>query len=155
MAPVIKAATHGRTLYLSRGAWLKVRHGALGLTGERIPGGGDSFVDASLSEVPLYLKLGFLVPMIDPPLHTGAEVRDEFRLIGFTESSAECVIRLDDGERKYSSWEEYPKIICLVSKVEGSWDVELSFEGTAPRQVSINLELRSPEDKKSTLSLKS
>ena len=151
VAPVVQAAAHGRMVYLPSGSWLKVRGSALGLSGERVAKSGDTFVDAALGEIPLYLKLNSLVPMIDPPLHTGAGSTSEFRLIGFTNSSAECTILLDDGERKYNSWEEYPKLVCSVSKIEDAWDVKLSFESIAPRKVKLNLELWSSDGKISKL----
>lgn len=153
IAPVVKAASHGRMVYLPTGSWLKVRGGASGLSGERVQTGGDSFVEASLAEIPLYLKLGSLVPMIDPPLHTGAESTSEFRMIGFTDSSAECVILLDDGERKYSSWSEYPKLLCSVTKTDGTWNAKLSFQGSPHRKVSVSMELWSSDGKKSNVSI--
>jgi alpha-glucosidase len=153
IAPVVQAASHGRMVYLPTGSWLKVRGGASGLSGERVQTGGDSFVEASLAEIPLYLKLGSLVPTIDPPLHTGAESTSKFRMIGFTDSSAECVVLLDDGERKYSSWSEYPKLICSVTKKDGKWDAKLSFEATPHRKVSVTMELWGSDGKKSNVSI--
>jgi hypothetical protein len=74
-------------------------------------------------------------------------------MIGFTDSSAECVVLLDDGERKYSSWSEYPKLICSVTKKDGKWDAKLSFEATPHRKVSVTMELWGSDGKKSNVSI--
>lgn len=153
VAPVVKAAAHGRMVYLPSGSWLKVQGSENGLTGERLQASGDTYIEASISETPLFLKLGSLIPMTDPASHTGAESSTNFRLLAFTDSTAQCEILLDDGETKYSSWESYPKVICSVAKTHGKWSALARFQGVAPRPILLELELWSSDGARETLSV--
>lgn len=153
VAPVVKAAAHGRMVYLPSGSWLKVQGSENGLTGERLQASGDTYIEASISETPLFLKLGSLIPMTDPASHTGAESSTNFRLLAFTDSTAQCEILLDDGETKYSSWESYPKVLCSVAKTNGKWSALARFQGVAPRPIFLELELWSSDGTRETLSV--
>jgi alpha-glucosidase len=153
VAPVVKAATHGRMVYLPSGEWLKVVGSEDGLTGERIQKSGDAYIDAGIDEIPLFLKAGSLIPMTDPAPHIGALSSSAFRLLGFTDSTAQCEILLDDGETKYNSWESYPKVVCSVTKSGGKWSTNVSFHGTAPRPISLELELWSSDGKRNVVSV--
>jgi alpha-glucosidase (family GH31 glycosyl hydrolase) len=149
----VKAGAHGRLVYLPAGSWLKVTGNERGLSGERIQPSGDTYIDATINELPLFVKLGSLIPMTDPAPHTGAESRTKYRLLGFTDCSAQCEVLLDDGETKYDSWESYPKLICSITKSNGKWATDIRFEGTAPRPLSLELELWSSDGSRQLLNV--
>lgn len=153
VAPVVKAGAHGRLVYLPAGSWLKVTGNERGLSGERIQPSGDTYIDATINELPLFVKLGSLIPMTDPAPHTGAESRTKYRLLGFTDCSAQCEVLLDDGETKYDSWESYPKLICSVTKSNSTWVTDVRFEGIAPRPLSLELELWSSDGSRQLLNV--
>lgn len=141
VAPIVRPAVRGRTVYLPGTAWLKVKATSTGLTGEHIVSAGDSFVEAGLDEIPLYVKPGSLIAMAEPSKRTSTECPSRYRVIGFTDSCAECAILLDDGETRYTSWESYPKAICTVKKSGKEWLCEVRFENAPARPLDLELEL--------------
>lgn len=141
VAPIVRPAVRGRHVYLPGSRWLKVKASSEGLTGECVVPAGESFVEAGLDEIPLYLAFGKLIPMTKPTHHTFPECPSQYRLIGFTDSSAECVILLDDGETRYSTWESYPKCICSVLKRGSEWVCDVRFENAPPRPLDLEIEL--------------
>ena len=154
VAPVVKAATQGRLVYLPNGPWLKVIGTEQGLTGEQVQQGGDHFVAATLEEIPLFLRAGALIPMATPGLHTSAEPQHHYRLLGFTDSTAQCEILLDDGETRYDSWKSYPKLLCSVTLQDGSWSCSATFESAQPRPISLEFELWNLAGKRESLSFR-
>jgi alpha-glucosidase len=141
VAPIVRPAVRGRLVYLPGTAWLKVKATSTGLTGEQVVTAGDSFVKAGLDEIPLYVKPGSLIPMAEPSNRTSAECPSRYRVIGFTDSIAECAILLDDGETLYTTWESYPKAICTVKKSGKKWLCDVRFENAPVRQLELDLEL--------------
>lgn len=154
VAPVVKASTHGRLVFLPAGSWLKVTGSERGLSGEHVQPGGDFYVDAAINEMPLFLKHGSLVPMAEPAPHVAAQSTDTFHLLGFTDSTAQCEILLDDGETAHGSWESYPKAICSITKSGGKWSADVTFQAVPPRPISLNFEVWSSDGKRELLTLK-
>jgi hypothetical protein len=76
-------------------------------------------------------------------------------MIGFIDSSAECVVLLDDGEQRYQSWDDYPKLVCSVVRNGDAWETTLSFKGTEHRTVTVTLELWNRNGEKQLVSIRS
>lgn len=153
VAPVTQPAVEGRMVYLPSGSWLKVSGDGNGLRGEHVTRGGDYFVSTALHEIPLYMKLGSMIPMTESTRHTSAECPSKYTLLAFTDSSTECDILLDDGETRYDTWRDYPKMKCKLSKQGDSWSCDVAFENSPPRKLSLEVEVWSSSGTKQTLSL--
>ncbi len=151
VAPVVRPAVHGRHVYLPGSRWLKVKASEQGLDAEGVVPSGESFVSAALHEIPLYVAFGGLIPMTAPRRHTSNTCPSRYKLIGFTDSSAECAVLLDDGEARYSTWQSYPKFICSVKKVNDEWKCDVRFESTEPQQLELEIELWDSSGAKRTL----
>ena len=141
VAPLMEAAVEGRDVHLPQQPWLKVSHGPTGLAGESVWPAGSAFAEAPLAEIPLFLRLGSLVPMCPPPRNLSAEAPSSYRLLGFTDTSASCEILLDDGETRYASWRDYPKLVCTVTRDSGKLCCSAVFKAAAPRPITLELEV--------------
>jgi len=141
VAPVMEAAVGGRDVLLPEQPWLKVSHGPEGLAGESVWQAGSAFAEAPLAEIPLFLRLGSLVPMCAPSRNLSAEPPSSYLLLGFTDASASCEILLDDGETRFASWRDYPKVVCTVTREAGKLRCSAVFESAEPRPISLELEV--------------
>lgn len=154
VAPVVQAAASGRSVWLPGDHWLKVATSAQGLTGERIVVGGDHWIEASLSQIPVFLKKDSMVAMAQPRLSTMAPEPDSYRIIAFVENGASTAILLDDGEQRYDTWKDYPKAVCSLIRGASGWQFEVTFESTTPRALSFEIELWNRDGSQEKLEVK-
>lgn len=144
IAPVVQPGATERHVWLPAGAWLRADAGPNGLVGREITRGGELVVEAGLDEIPLFVRLGTLLPMsAELPTAPGAldAAPHRYRILGFADESASCHLLLDDGEQTYESWESWPKCRCIVRRSSGKWNLSLEFEGTRPRFMEVECEM--------------
>jgi alpha-glucosidase len=100
VAPVVTRGATSRRVYLPEAQYFDF------WTGERVPGGGDVLADAPLDTVPVFARLGAIVPMLSPDVETvvpssdGSVVSLQDRA-GFLEAQVfaggQTSVTLDDG----------------------------------------------------------
>jgi len=76
VAPVLAPGLRGRAVYLPEGAWYRWEKGVT----TPVCGPGQIVAHAPLSELPLFVRAGAIVPMWDPAPHTGLINRASLRL---------------------------------------------------------------------------
>jgi hypothetical protein len=80
VAPVVEEGAARRTLYLPEGEWIELwalteydeTTGGFRLGGVPIDGGREITVDAPIDEIPLFVKMGAVIPLVDPAVDTFA-----------------------------------------------------------------------------------
>jgi alpha-glucosidase (family GH31 glycosyl hydrolase) len=112
VAPVVKRGATSRTLALPDGAWLDWRDQKL-ITNT---GGGSVTLDAPLAKLPLLLRDGQLVPLLDPSIQTldeeahpgvigPAEVASVYDVVGLvTRATGSARFTLVDGSTLTAQW---------------------------------------------------
>jgi sulfoquinovosidase len=77
VAPVFEEGATSRSLYLPEGKWLELWQGAevrpsggLWLGGVPIEGGATYTADAPIAEIPVFLRWGAVIPLVDPHVDT-------------------------------------------------------------------------------------
>lgn len=83
VAPVIEEGATTRTLYLPPGQWVELwalseydgdvsgaGSGGIRLGGEVIEGGREITIDAPVDEIPIFVRLGAIIPLVDPAVDT-------------------------------------------------------------------------------------
>jgi alpha-glucosidase (family GH31 glycosyl hydrolase) len=110
VAPIVARGARSRTLLLPDGEWLDWRNGA------RVHGGGTVTLAAPLGELPLLLRDGHLVPLLDTSIETlderphpgvigPAEVAGVLDVVGFvTRATQQAAFTLADGSGLSVDW---------------------------------------------------
>lgn len=107
-----------KEIYLPQGNWFNF------WTNEKIEGGKEIKVKASLNETPLFVKAGSILPM-GPKLQYATEVVDEPLQINiYPGEDAEYVLYLDDNESYDYEKGEYSEIVFSYSEKENSLTVK-------------------------------
>lgn len=107
-----------KEIYLPQGNWFNF------WTNEKIQGGKEIKVKASLNETPLFVKAGSILPM-GPKLQYATEVVDEPLQINiYPGEDAEYVLYLDDNESYDYEKGEYSEIVFSYSEKENSLTVK-------------------------------
>jgi alpha-glucosidase len=101
VAPVVERGAVTKTVELPAGDWLDWRDGSV------VVGGSTVTLDAPLAEIPLLLRDGYLVPLLDPSIDTLADaaageavdpddVKDVYDVVGFFSSAGGATFALSE-----------------------------------------------------------
>ena len=105
VCPVTREGADSRKVYLPRGAdWYDF------YTGELIPGGQTIEAPAPLSQIPLYVRAGSLVPLAPPAQYTGQIPGDAIELRIYPGAAAAFTLYDDDGSSYAYERGEYSEI---------------------------------------------
>jgi len=103
VAPVLEPGADSRDVYLPPGQWIDFR------SFDRLDGSRTISAEAPLEEMPLYIRSGYILPMVPPLQHTGEKTPDPLILHVYYGAPATLELYEDDGH-------SYPAREYLVTR---------------------------------------
>jgi len=120
VAPVLKENTEFKKLYLPKGKWI-------GFDGDKIYDGGQwVIIDAPLNKLPLFIKEGGIIPMIESQNYIGEKKIKTMEFKIFPSDNSEYTLYEDDGISQDHNKEKFSKTKFKVSKNSDKFEIMIT-----------------------------